>query len=275
MASNGIERPRRRPPQLTPPSLRTSLALQQRTMGALMIRFMITRYGRQNLGFLWLVVEPMLLTAGVMAVWSLLKSPYQHGVQVIAIVLTGYMPMTVWRHMTSSSSHILRASKHLLFHRNITYFDAILSRLSLEFIGVTAAFAAAYTIMVTLKLVSPIYDLGLMLAGWFMMAGLAFGFGTMLAAATEYSEVLEKFIQPLQYLIVPISGCFFMVDWLPYKAQQAVLYMPLVHAYESFRAGFFGPSVATHFSLTYGYLWALGMTAVGFWLIEKVRDRVH
>ncbi|WP_439496036.1 ABC transporter permease [Bosea sp. (in: a-proteobacteria)] len=257
------------------PSLRASLAVQARTMNALVIRFLVTRYGRENLGFVWVILEPMLLCSGVMLMWSILKPPFEHGLQVVAIVFTGYLPLTLWRHMTMPAVFILRSSRNLLYHRNVTYLDAVISRLALEFLGTTAALLIVYGVLFAFGVLGPIYDFSLMLAGWLLMAGLGFGFGCMLAAASEYSEIFERFMQPIQYLLVPLSGAFFMVEWFSAKGQKVILYMPMVHAYEAFRGGFFGPSTVTHYSLGYGAAWALGVTGLGLWLIEKVRDRVH
>ena len=45
----------------------TGLRIQSRGVNALMIRELMMRYGRGNIGFLWLVLEPMILCAGGMA----------------------------------------------------------------------------------------------------------------------------------------------------------------------------------------------------------------
>jgi capsular polysaccharide transport system permease protein len=44
--------------------------------GRLMLREMMTRYGRHNIGFLWLFVEPMLFTLGVTALWTATQSAH-------------------------------------------------------------------------------------------------------------------------------------------------------------------------------------------------------
>ena len=46
-----------------------SLAIQGRVIHALLMREVITRFGRHNVGVLWLVGEPMLFTLGVAALW--------------------------------------------------------------------------------------------------------------------------------------------------------------------------------------------------------------
>ena len=42
------------------------LAMRVRVLEALAVRDMMMRYGRGNLGFLWVLLEPMILTVGVM-----------------------------------------------------------------------------------------------------------------------------------------------------------------------------------------------------------------
>src|ERR1700720_262482 len=95
------------------------MQVQVRCVHALLIRDMMMRYGRHNIGFLWVVLEPMILTAGVMGVWSVIKPPYEHDVRVISLVLTGYMPLTLSRHMTNAGIFIFRRNLGLLYHRNV------------------------------------------------------------------------------------------------------------------------------------------------------------
>ena len=47
-----------------------SLVVQRRVLHALLMRELITRYGRKNLGVLWVFVEPMIFTLGVAAIWT-------------------------------------------------------------------------------------------------------------------------------------------------------------------------------------------------------------
>ena len=107
--------------------LLAGLTVLARTLEALVIRDMMARYGRANIGFLWVVVEPMILTLGVMTIWSAMKSPYEHGVQVVALVMTGYMPLTLFRHLTNPAVFFYRRSIPLLYHRHVTLIDALIA----------------------------------------------------------------------------------------------------------------------------------------------------
>src|SRR5271166_3059929 len=98
----------------------TGLRIQSRGVNALMIRELMMRYGRGNIGFLWLVLEPMILCAGVIAVRWMIQAHEERGVPLVALILSGYMPLTLWRHITNRSINILRANVAVLYHRGLT-----------------------------------------------------------------------------------------------------------------------------------------------------------
>lgn len=252
-----------------------SLKIQSRVIRSIMLRDMMMRYGRANIGFLWVVLEPILLTAGVMLFWTLSKSPYEHGVQVVAFVLTGYMPLTLYRHLSQSGVFIFRNSISFLYHRSVTFIDVLLARCLVEFIGTTAALFLVYGLLLVAGIIEPASNPGLALLAWMAMALLSFGLGAIFACITEYSETTERFIQPLQYLQVPISGAFFMLEWLPTNAQKALIYNPFIHCYEMFRDGFFGEAVVTHYDVWYPFLWGGILTFIGVMSIEFIRDHIE
>jgi capsular polysaccharide transport system permease protein len=256
------------------PHLATGLQVQLRSIHALMIRDMMLRYGRNNIGFLWVVLEPMILTVGVLIVFSTIKSTYEHGTHIVGLALTGYMPLTLWRHTTGSGSFLVRRSLGVLYHRKLTLLDVLLARMALEFIGATMAFVAVYSVLLTARIVEPISDVGLLIFAWIVLGMLAAGVALNIAALTEYSEASEKFIQPAQYLMVPLSGIFFMVDWLPTEARYWIWFNPLTHSIEMFRAGFFGDNTATHYEAWYPALFVLFLWAGGLSLLETARHRL-
>lgn len=221
------------------------------------------RYGREHLGFVWVVLEPMLLTAGVLVLWTSLKGAFEHGAPIVELVLTGYMLLTLWRHMTNASILLHRRSIPLLYHRPVSGFDIFYARLLLEFSATTTALLFVWVPLALLGIVSPIADWGLAICGWLIMGALATGAGALILIATEANETMEKFIQPIQYLLVPLSGTFFMVGWFSPNIQSLLLINPLVHCYEVFRAGFFGSAIETHFSISYVIIWALLLNFFG------------
>jgi len=251
------------------------LRIQVRVARALMIREMMVHFGRSNIGFLWLVVEPMLLCAGVVALRWLIQSHQEQGVSLVAMVLSGYMPLTLWRHLTNKSIFILRRNAGMLYHRHITLLDVFSVKMIVEFIGCTFAFIVNYFALLVIGVLDPIRDYGLVIEGWLLMGLLALGFAAMIATLTERFEVADKFIQPLQYLTMPICGTFYLAVWLPDHVRELALWIPLLHCFEIVRAGFFGDAVTTYYSAAYPFVFGLAFLAVFLPLFEKVRDHIE
>jgi capsular polysaccharide transport system permease protein len=250
-------------------------AVQARNLRALVLRDMMMRHGRENIGFFWVILEPMILTLGVMVIWSTTMGSEKMGLKLVEVILCGYMPLTLWRHTTNSAVGIFRGSVALLYHSKISLFDIIASKIILEFIATTAALLVVWGSLNVFGVVSDVARFDLLMLGWLMMAWLATAAAMLLACATEYSEVSQHFVQPIQYLTIPISGAFIFVDWLPKWAQDAILLNPMVHCYEVFRAGFFGPSAMAHYSLPYFSACAFVLTYLGIAAVRRIRPRIQ
>jgi capsular polysaccharide transport system permease protein len=249
-------------------------SIQAKYIYALLVRDMIMRYGRGNIGFTWVVLEPMILTAGVLIIWPVMGAS-KYGIKIVELVFTGYMLLTLWRHITNNAVNLFRNSASLLYHRRVTLLDIVIARQGLEFIGASTALVAIWVVLYNVGAAAEIQRPDLLLGGWFLMGWIAIACAMILAALTEVSQLAERFIQPFQYLNIPISGAFFLVDWLPPWGQKLILYHPLVHSYELFRAGYFGSSVITHYDVAYAVAWAFGLSFLGILAVNGIRSRVR
>lgn len=232
------------------------------------------RYGRDNLGFLWVFVEPMLLCIGVLIIYSVVRGN-EHGVAVVSLTLSGYMPLTLWRHLTQNSVMLYRRSTSVLYHRFITLYDIFFARMIMEFAGSTCAFLVIYMTLLALGLTEPVRDLGTLVGGWLLLWFFGVSSACLFAAMTESWEVTEKLMGPFQYLTVPLSGAFFLVDWLPRGAQDFIWFNPLTHCFEMVRSGYFGDEVVTHYVVWYPLLWAMTQFYIGLRWTEAARKRIH
>ena len=250
------------------------LRVQIRIIGALMLREAMTHYGRESLGFFWLVAEPMILTLGVMVMWSITGQAHGHGIGVIPFALTGYALLTIFRHIIGHSTYIFRHGSSLLFHQNIHLLDIFIARHILSAAGTTLAFFVTYVPFYLLDYLDPFNDPLLLVAGLVMMTWYAASMGLIIACLTELYEPVERFVQPVMYITLPFTGAFYMVDWLPDKVQYYVLLSPQVNITEMFRDGMFGNIVDTYWSGWYPVICCTLFTAVGLALLRKARYAV-
>ena len=125
---------------LAPNTLRRSFQIQMRVIGALLMREVLTRYGRHNIGFLWLFVEPMLFTLGVTALWSVAKAAHGTTIPIVAFAVTGYSTVLIWRNMPSRCVCAIEPNLALMYHRHVKIIDVFAARLILEAAGATISF---------------------------------------------------------------------------------------------------------------------------------------
>ena len=246
-----------------PPSLRASWAIQRRVIGALLMREILTRFGRHNIGFLWLFVEPMLFTLGVTVLWTAAKLGHGSNIPIVAFALTGYSSVLLWRNMPARCIGAIGPNLSLMYHRHVKVIDIFASRLLLEAGGATISFVVLTVVFSTVGLIQPPEDVGKLLFAWFMTAWFGLSLGILMGALSESSEIIEKLWHPASYLLFPLSGAGFMVDALPTAAQDFVILLPMVHGVELLREGYFGSTFKAHYNMTYMALCCSGLTVLG------------
>lgn len=232
-------------------SLSKSWTIQRRVIGALFMREVLTRFGRHNIGFLWLFVEPMLFTLGVTALWSIAKAGHGSDLPIVAFAITGYSSVLLWRNMPARCIGAITPNLSLMYHRHVKLTDVFAARLLLEIGGATCSFIALALFFSFIGWINPPEDLGKVLFAWFMLAWFGASLAVLMGALSEQSEIIEKLWHPASYLIFPLSGAAFMVDSLPVQAQNFILVLPMVHGVELLREGYFGSVFKAHYDIEY------------------------
>jgi capsular polysaccharide transport system permease protein len=229
--------------------LHRSWRAQVRVIHALMIRELTTRFGRENIGFLWIMFEPLLFAGLVAIIWRFVKGPEEHDISVVALVVSGYIPITLFRHGVGRSISLFVANSSLLYHRQIRLIDFIFVRFVIEFIGCMMAYLFIATILIALDLFPIPDDLGMFLGGWFLYGLFTLSLCFIIAPLSEKSEALEKFMPVTTYVMIPFSGLFTMNAWLTPTMREYLLYSPFVNAMEIMRKGIWGDHVTAYYDV--------------------------
>jgi len=256
-------------------SLRKSLKIQGRVINALLMREVITRFGRENLGVLWLVAEPMVFTLGVTAFWYAAGLNHGSAIPIVAFAITGYSSVLLWRNTVNRANGGIQSNLSLLYHRNVRVIDVFISRIVIEMAGATGSFLVLALFFTVIEQIEPPVDPLMVLAGWMMLAWFGAALAIVIGAATAYSEIVERIWGPASYLIFPLSGAAFMVDWVPPAMREVVLLLPMVHGVEMLRDGYFGDIVRTHYDIGYVTLVNLVLTFLGLMLLRSAAKRTE
>jgi ABC-type polysaccharide/polyol phosphate export permease len=249
-----VTSPRRGP---TDPTLAESFAIQRRVIGALLMREVLTRYGRNNIGFLWLFVEPMIFTLGITLLWYFIRAHQVSNLPIVAFAVTGYSSVLLWRNMTNRSIGSIGPNRALMFHRNVRLIDIFVARDLLELAGTSTSFIVLSLAFIATGWMSLPEDLLKVILGFMLLAWFGIALSILLGCWAEQSEVVDKVWHPMSYLLFPLSGAAFIVDALPPAARDVILLFPMVHGLEYLREGYFGSLFTAHYDLGYLIGWNL------------------
>ena len=109
------------------------VAIQWRVVGALLIREIYSRFGRESLGFAWIVAEPLVFALPVLFVWRAVRDPHEHGLSLVPFLWSGYLPLLLFRHLGGRILLFIRANVPLLYHQRVKIFDIFIARAVRDF----------------------------------------------------------------------------------------------------------------------------------------------
>jgi ABC-2 type transport system permease protein/capsular polysaccharide transport system permease protein len=259
---------------LSEQSLARSWAIQRRVIAALLMREILTRYGRHNIGFLWLFVEPMLFTLGVTALWTFAKAGHGSSLPIVAFALTGYSSVLLWRNMPGRCIAAIEPNLSLLYHRHVKIIDIYYARLTLEAMGATISFVVLSLLFISIEWLEPPEDVLKVFAGWAMLAWFGGSLAIFLGSLAYDNELVDKIWHPASYLLFPLSGAAFLVDALPKPAQEFLLYIPMVHGLELLRDGYFGSAITAHYDMAYMASCCAALTLAGLLRVRTLGRKV-
>ena len=159
--------------------------------------------------------------------------------------------MLLWRNTINRCGNAIEPNRALLHHRNVRVVDLFIARLLLEVGGATLSFMTLATLLTLAGVMPPPDDILACVTAWLLLAWFAVSMGLIVGSLVAAFDPVERVWHVLSYLFLPLSGAFYMVDWLPSRVQSLALLLPTVDCTELLREGFFGTRVHAHYDLGY------------------------
>jgi len=260
-----------------------SLQIQYQVIKGLVLREVITRWGRRNIGFLWLFAEPLIAIGAIVIIWALRFGQdtlryTQFNISLVGFILIGYSSMMLWRNSVTLLSNAIRSNTSLLHHRNLRPLDFYISRFITEVVGVSGAFFLILSIFIFIGIVPPPYSISIMIAAWLFFIWFSLGLGLTFGPLLAQFEILTVVWRGISVGLFLISGVLFYVDWLPTEYRKVALLIPMIHGSEMMKHGYFGSLIKTYEDPSYLSIWCLTLTFSGFMIArlfgKTVPDRL-
>lgn len=256
-------------------SLRRGLKVQGNVIGALIMRELHTRYGRDNIGYVWLILEPMMLATMIALLHQQTGGHFGNDVKPVPFALIGYCIFIMFRSIFGRAEGALEANLPLLYHKTVTIFDILLARALLEAAGCILSFMILMSLAVAMGLADlparPLY----VCLGVACMFFLAFGLSLVVCAFTFENRAMGRLVHPIAYIMLPLSGVFVMMQWVPAKFRPFFSVIPMSHIFEMLRYGWFVSAVPYFIDAWYLAGWIFGSTLFGLLAIAAVKRKIH
>ena len=240
-----------------------------RTVGALMLREMSTTYGRNSIGYLTAIIEPLGGIILLTFVFTLAFRTPPLGDNFPLFYATGLIPLGLFTMIASRMGMAIKFSRNLLSYPGVTIFDAILARCLLAFL--TQAMVAYLIFGAILVL----YDLDPRIAyEWIILALLlvtlvGFGVGTVNAYFFVRFPIYETIWSVVTRPLFLISGVIILYAEVPMPYREYLWWNPLIHATGMMRRAFYPVYDAPYISVTYMAAFGLLTAAVGLVLLLR------
>lgn len=247
-----------------------------RTLMALILREMVTSYGRSPGGYLWAVLEPAAGTALITTIFSLgFKSP-PLGTHFGIFYASGIVPFFMYNDLANKVGLAIMYSKSLLVYPAVTFLDAILARFILNAITqMMVAYIVLSVIIIGLDAPASI-SMDKIALGFGMAMALGLGMGTLNCFLFSMFPLWQRVYNILTRPLFFISGVLFLHDTVPQPYRDWLWWNPLTHVVGAVRSGFYARYDAAYVSPIYVFSVAGIALVFGLMFLHRYhRDILH
>lgn len=222
-----------------------------RSVIALMLREMSTRYGKTPGGYIWAIVEPLAAIAIMSVAFSILLRSPSLGNSFILFYASGFLPFNIYQAVSVMTARSIVFSKPLLQYPSVTWVDAILARFLLNTLTSYLVAFLVMSIIISLTDTSVVLQAGPIMEAMILGAVLGLGVGTLncliMGLIPTWDIIWSLITRPLFI----VSGVIFIYEDLPRVVQNILWYNPLFHITGLMRMGVYPMYSPQYISIPY------------------------
>lgn len=255
---------------------RNSWQIQQAVLHALFIRELKTRFGGFRLGVFWAIAEPVSHILVLTILFSLMANRAGFfGVPFALFFASGVLSFFIFQKVVIVSISSIKSNMGLFAYRQVKPFDAVVVRAIIELLVIISVmifltWLGAWFFEFDCLPNDPLYIILIILVLFLMGIGLGFFAAVIGVKHPEAAQLITMLMRPMYF----ISGIFFPLEAMPKEFHAYLLWNPILHAVEQFRAAWFFDYPAEETSLTFVLIWALSILFLGLAYYRNNRTQV-
>lgn len=257
------------PPPQRPGSGANRRFRMTRTVLALMLREMSTRYGRSPGGYLWAVLEPL---GGIFVLaigFSLIIRNPPLGTSFVLFYASGFVPFNLYQGVSLMVSRALGFSRPLLFYPTVTWVDALVARFLLNALVGIMVGLLVLAIVLTVADTRSLLSIGPILFSVALALLLGAGVGALNCALVGLIDVWDVVWSIITRPLFLASGVIFLYEDMPPLVQDVLWWNPLVHILAIMRTGIYPTYSPDYVSVPFVLIVSLLTLAMGVVLLGR------
>lgn len=267
-ALTSTDLPRARPPVGVASTGKRSFA-GVRSITALMLREMSTRYGRTPGGYVWAILEPIGALLVMTVVFSILLRSPPLGNSFILFYASGYLVFTIYANIAGQVQGAINFSKPLLMYPAVSWIDALLARFCLNLLTNITIVAIVFFGIFHFTDATATLNFGPLIFGVLLAAGLGLGIGTLNCLLEGLFPAWGQLWGIVTRPLFLVAGVIFIYEDMPQSVQSVLWYTPWVHITGLFRIGIYPTYTPDYISIPLVLAWMMIPMALGLILLRR------
>jgi capsular polysaccharide export protein len=245
---------------------------------ALFLRELYARANNTVFGYVWIVAEPALHIAVLLAVFGVHGRSLASGLAFAPFALIGVLGYRVFRQVVERMMSVMDTYGAVFVYPQIFPIDVLLMRFAYEVLVVLVLFVLFISVAAFFYPQSITFpSIPLAVAAFVVFAVMSMGLGMMAFVLKQMSPKVAKFVPALTRDIYFVSGVFFSLGTLPTWAENILWWNPILQTIDILRQGilrgFSSPTSLGYVTLCSLISISMG-SAVYFAFRHRVRGRV-
>lgn len=256
-------------------NLARGLVSQAEVVHAVILRETRTRFGAHDLGYMWALLEPVLMILTFYLLFAIAGRGAPDDMDLLGFLATGILPYVLFISSVTRVADSVNGNKGLLFYPHVQPLDLVYARCLLELMTYFGVFILLMGGNAIYRQELNIDSALLVIYGLVLASLLGTTLGLMLCSLALLSNVVERVRGPMLRPMFWVSGVFFAANQLPDVHRERLLYNPLLHCVEYVRGGWYPSYDPVHADGAYVMWFILIFAAVGLPLERAVRHRIE
>lgn len=254
-------------PRLKP---RGGLSVMRAAIRALLLRELQTRFGQYRLGYVWVLLEPLLSIGIMIFLFGTIMQRTLPGMEYEIFLLNGIIPFFMFRSGVTQALSATQSNKGLFSYRPVKPIDALLARIFLEFLLKFIAYIFFSLAFLWFGSSISFEHIPALLFYWLLLFIFMLAFGLIFMVIGDFSKEVGKFLSVGFLILYLLSGILYSIQIIPVQYREYLLWNPLIHIIELMRHAV-APAyeLVSGISLSYFVIWIILSLFIGLLLYKR------